>query len=116
MQYETVCDQICDDIATVLLEMKPATRIAAYAAARATRDIAAAFHHAAGDPLNPRWREAMGSLERFLGYSERSPNVLNSAPLRELARSSRKTRTFSPQRESREGFRGLAFPTAAAGA
>ncbi len=85
MQYESVCDHICDDIARVLFEMNPATRIAAYAAARATRDIADAFHHAAGDPVSSRWREAMGSLERFLGYSKRSPNVTNSASLRELA-------------------------------
>ncbi len=85
MQYETICDHICDDIATVLFEMKPATRLAAYAAARATRDIADAFHHAAGDPASSRWREAMDSLERFLDYSRRSPKVLNSAPLRELS-------------------------------
>ncbi|HEY6327618.1 MAG TPA: hypothetical protein VIW73_14020 [Candidatus Cybelea sp.] len=84
MQHDTVCDHICDDIASVLFEMKPATRIAAYAAARATRDIADAFHHAAGDPASSRWREALGSLERFLDYSKRSPNVLESAPLREL--------------------------------
>jgi hypothetical protein len=84
LQYETVCDRICDDIASVLFEMKPATRIAAYAAARATRDIADAFHHAAGNPASSRWQEALGSLERFLDYSQRSPNVLESAPLREL--------------------------------
>jgi hypothetical protein len=84
LQYEAICDHICDDIAAVLLEMKPTTRIAAYAAARATRDIADAFHHAAGDPASSRWREALGSLERFLDYSKRSPNVLNSTPLREL--------------------------------
>jgi hypothetical protein len=84
VQYEGVCDHICDDIAAVLLEMKPATRVAAYAAARATRDIADALHHSAGDPASTRWREAMESLERFLRYSERSPNVRNFAPLREL--------------------------------
>src|ERR1700722_13700617 len=65
--------------------MKPATPTAAYAAARATRDVAAAFHHAAGDPVNPRWRDAIGSLERFLAYSTRSPGVKNLASLRELA-------------------------------
>ncbi len=85
MQYETICEHICDHIATLLFEMKPATRFAVYAAARATRDIADAFHHAAGDPASSRWREAMGSLERFLDCSKRSPNVLNSAPLRELS-------------------------------
>lgn len=85
MQYETICDHICDDIASVLLSMKPATPTAAYAAARATRDVAAAFHHAAGDPVNPRWREAIGSLEHFLAYSTRSPGVKNLAPLLELA-------------------------------
>ncbi|HEX4014472.1 MAG TPA: hypothetical protein VHX17_11400 [Candidatus Cybelea sp.] len=85
MQYETICDHICDDIASVLLNMKPATPTAAYAAARATHDLAAAFHHAAGDPVNPRWRDAIGSLERFLRYSKRSPNVKGMPPLRELA-------------------------------
>jgi len=79
------CDQICDDIATVLLEMRPATRMAAYAAARATRDVAAAFHHAAGDPANPRWRDAVESVERFLGYSGRSLRLRDSVPLHELA-------------------------------
>lgn len=85
MQYETICDHICDDIASVLLGMKPATPTAAYAAARATRDVAAAFHHAAGDPVNPRWRDAIGSLERFLAYSTRSPGVKNLPSLHELA-------------------------------
>ncbi len=85
MQYEAICDHICDDIAAVLFEMKPTTRVAAYAAARATRDIADAFHHAAGDPASSRWREAMGSLERFLDYSKRWLNVATSAPLRELS-------------------------------
>lgn len=86
MQYEEVCDHICDDIATLLFEMKPATRVAAYAAARATRDVADAFHHAAGDPANPRWREAVESVERFLSYSRRSLRVRHSAPVHELTR------------------------------
>jgi hypothetical protein len=85
LQHETICDHICDDIASVLLGMKPATPTAAYAAARATRDVAAAFHHAAGDPVNPRWRDAIGSLERFLAYSTRSPGVKNLPSLHELA-------------------------------
>ncbi|HEY1882422.1 MAG TPA: hypothetical protein VGG51_05215 [Candidatus Cybelea sp.] len=85
VQYETICDHICDDIASVLLSMKPATPTAAYAAARATHDVAAAFHHAAGDPVNPRWRDAIGSLEHFLVYSERSPGAKNLEPLQELA-------------------------------
>lgn len=85
MQHEAICDHICDDIASVLLNMKPATRTAAFAAAQATRDVAAAFHHAAGDPVNPRWREAIGSLERFLDYSERSPRVKESPPHHELS-------------------------------
>lgn len=84
MQYEAICEHICDDIATVLLAMRPATRVAAYAAARATRDVADAFHHAAGDPVNPRWRDAVESVERFLGYSRRSLGIRDSAPVREL--------------------------------
>lgn len=38
-----------------------------------------------GDPVNPRWREAIDSLESFLAYSKRSPNVRELAPLHELA-------------------------------
>lgn len=64
--------------------MTPPSKTAAFAAARATRDVAAAFHHAAGDPVNPRWRDAIDSLERFLTYTKRSPNVRGLAPLREL--------------------------------
>jgi hypothetical protein len=101
LQYETICDHICDDIATVLLGMQPATPTAAYAAACATRDVAAAFHHAAGDPVNPRWRDAIGSLERFLAYSTRSPGVKNLAPLRELATFVHENADLlAPQRES----------------
>jgi hypothetical protein len=85
VQYEAICDHLCDDIAAVLLGMKPATRVAAYAAARATQDVAAAFYHAAGDPVNPRWRTAIDSLKRFIGYSQRSDGVRNSVPFSELA-------------------------------
>jgi hypothetical protein len=69
----------------VLFEMKPATRMAAYAAARATRDVTDAFYHAAGDPASSRWREAIASVESFLSYSRRSPNLRDSEPLNELA-------------------------------
>ena len=85
MQFEVACNRIRDAITTSLLEMRPPTSGAAYAAACATQNVAAAFHHAAGDPVNPRWRDAIGSLERFLAYSTRSPGVKNLAPLRELA-------------------------------
>jgi hypothetical protein len=85
VQYEMVCDRICDDIATILLEMKPTTRVAAYAAARATRDVADAFYHAAGDPVSPRWREAIESVERFLNYTTRFVGVRHSKPFYDLS-------------------------------
>jgi hypothetical protein len=85
LQLEAICDHICDDIASVLLSLSPATKPAAFAAAQATRDVAAAFHHAAGDPVNPRWRDAIGSLERFLDYSKRSSSVKESLPQTELS-------------------------------
>lgn len=84
MQLDNVCDRICDDIAEVLFSMKPATKVAAFVAARATQDVAAAFYHAAGDPANPRWREAIGSLGRFIDLSKRSLNLETMEPMREL--------------------------------
>jgi hypothetical protein len=84
MQYEAVCDKICDNIARALLEMRPPTSGAAYAAACATRNIAAALHHASGLPEDPRWTAAMTSLETFLGYCHASTRALGSPALREL--------------------------------
>jgi hypothetical protein len=67
MQYEVACDRICDDISRLLLDFPPRSSVrAAYAAAFATHDLAAAFHHAAGLPEDPLWSEAIESLEHFL--------------------------------------------------
>ncbi len=84
MQTEAACDRLCDDIATLLLLVQPATPVAAFAAARATRDVASALHHAAGDPANPRWHDAIESLEHFLNYPARSPEARASSQLLEL--------------------------------
>jgi hypothetical protein len=67
LEYEASCHRLCDDISHVLLDgpRAPALRDA-YAAARATRDLAAAFHHAAGRPTDELWGEAIASTRRFL--------------------------------------------------
>jgi hypothetical protein len=66
MHNEIVCTQIRHDIEQLLVDARPATSRTAFSAARATRDIADALHHAAGLPNDPRWSAAMTSLERFL--------------------------------------------------
>lgn len=62
MRYEAACAKIRDDIARLLLDLTPRTSAATYSAARATRDIADALHHAAGRPDDYRWSV---SRERF---------------------------------------------------
>lgn len=84
MQYEAACAKIRDEIACLLLELRPPTSGATYSAARATRDIADALHHAAGRPDDPRWNIALKSLVRFLDYFTTSPAARTSTALREL--------------------------------
>jgi hypothetical protein len=84
MQYEPACDRIREHIATLLLELRPPTLVAAYAAACATQDLASAFHHAAGIPNDPLWREAVASLERFLALCARSTRLDSASALRDL--------------------------------
>jgi hypothetical protein len=84
MQYEAVCEQVRDNIADLLLHLGPSRAGAAYAAACATRNVAAALHHAAGSPENHRWRQAIESLEHFLDLCSRSPRVEGSAALAAL--------------------------------
>lgn len=86
MEYEVACHRLCDDISQLLLDRtRPPTRLAAFAAGRATQDLAAAFHHAAGRPEDQLWSDALESLERFLDICERS-EVKNSAAQHELRR------------------------------
>jgi hypothetical protein len=85
MEYEVACNQIRDDITTLLLELRPPTTGAAYAAACATQSVAAAFHHASGVPDDPRWSAALISLEVFLEYCNDSPKS-DSIALLELRR------------------------------
>ena len=66
MEYETACDRICHNIATLLIEAGRPTPRAAFAAASATREIADALHHAAGLPDDARWHRAFDSLETFV--------------------------------------------------
>jgi hypothetical protein len=84
MPYDAACDHVCHAIAALLFSLSPPTRSAAYAAARATRDVAAALHHDAGNPSSSRWRDAIASLERFLSYSKQSPKSRDMNALREL--------------------------------
>ncbi len=84
MQYEAVCTRICNDITQLFLELTPQTSAAAYAAAAATRDIAAAFHHASGRPQDARWEIALTSLEFFLDYCNASAKLHGSLTFLEL--------------------------------
>ncbi|MGB8519833.1 MAG: hypothetical protein WCD38_06670 [Candidatus Tumulicola sp.] len=86
MEYEAACDRLCDDIAHLLLDVPrvPIVR-AAFAAGRATQDLADAFHHAAGLPDDSRWSEAVESLEHFLDIFSES-KVEGATELRELRR------------------------------
>jgi hypothetical protein len=84
MEYEVACHRLCGDITELLLggPGKPSFR-AAFAAGRATRDLAAAFHHAAGRPRDRRWSYAIESLEHFLDLCD-DPSAGNSGAMREL--------------------------------
>jgi hypothetical protein len=84
MQYEAACHRICDDISRLLLDFPPPSSVrAAYAAAYATQDLAAAFHHAAGVPKDRLWFDAIESLEHFLDVCDES-KIDRSTALREL--------------------------------
>lgn len=86
MEYEATCDRLCDDISHLLLDFpRPPMVRAAYAAGRATQDLAAAFHHAAGLPTDQRWSDAVESLEHFLDVCSES-KIEDAAELRELRR------------------------------
>ena len=100
MEYEAACDRLCDDIAHLLLDVQrpPIVRVA-YAAGRATRDLATAFHHAAGLPNDRRWSDAIESLEHFLDVCNES-RIEGSAELRELRRFvAENADSLSPRRE-----------------
>ena len=86
MEYEVACHRLCDDISQLLLDgpRKPSRR-AAFAAGRATQDLAAAFHHAAGRPADRLWSYAIESLEHFLDLCD-DPSASNSSAMRELRR------------------------------
>jgi hypothetical protein len=86
MQYETACSNIRGDIARLLLELRPPSSAATYFAARATRDITDALHHAAGRPGDPRWSVALGSLATFLERCNASPRARNSQEYSALRR------------------------------
>jgi hypothetical protein len=86
MEYEVACQRLCDDISQLLLggPRKPSLR-ATFAAGRATRDLAAAFHHAAGRPADQLWSYAVESLEHFLDLCD-DPSARNSSAMHELRR------------------------------
>lgn len=102
MHYETACDRICEDVSRALLELRPPTKGAAYAAALATRTIAAAMHNASGRPYDPLWSHAIASLERFVDVCARRTTGDASAALVELRGFLRENADLlSPQLESR---------------
>jgi hypothetical protein len=86
MEREMACHRLCDDISQLLLDgsRKPSLR-ATYAAARATRDVAAAFHRAAGRSGDRLWYDAIESLDHFLGLCDDS-SARSSRAMRELRR------------------------------
>ena len=83
MPYENACDRLCDDIADLLVNLGPSRACAAYAAACATRNLAAAMHHAAGAPQNRRWQVALESVAHFLDHCK-GTRVAGSAAHAEL--------------------------------
>lgn len=57
---------------------------ATFAAARATREIADALHHAAGAPNDERWGDALDSLETFVSIYDDSRRPVHSPASVEL--------------------------------
>jgi hypothetical protein len=84
VNYETACHRVCDEIADLLVDLRPSTCAPVFAAASATRNLAAAMHHAAGSPQNARWRAAIESLDRFLAFCDGSARLKGSRALLEL--------------------------------
>jgi len=84
VEHELACDRIRDDIAALLFELERPTSRAAFAAARATGDIADALHHASGTPDDPRWYDALASLEEFLVLCTASSRVGGSPAMSSL--------------------------------
>ena len=85
MEYEAACERICDNIASLLVDMggRPTAR-ATFAAARATRGVADALHHAAGAPEDARWYEALTDLETFVNIYDAELRSSPPAALSEL--------------------------------
>src|SRR5580704_18123076 len=77
MEYELACNRLCDDISQLLLDgPRPPTKWKAFAAGRATQDLAAAFHRAAGRPgdeLVERAREPRTLPRSLRGFRGRKP-------------------------------------------
>ena len=84
MEHETACHRVCDEIADLLVELRPTTCAPVFAAASATRNLAAAMHHAAGTPKNGRWRDAIETLARFLDFCDSSARLTGSPALVDL--------------------------------
>ena len=84
MEYEAACDRICDNIASLLVDMGRPTARATFAAARATRGVADALHHAAGAPEDERWYDALADLETFVSIYDNVRQPSPPAALSEL--------------------------------
>jgi hypothetical protein len=84
LEYEAACRRLCDDISHSLFDgSRPPRLRMAYAAGRATRDLAAAFHHAAGRPEDLLWSDAVESIGHYLNLCHESM-LASTAELREL--------------------------------
>lgn len=75
LEYESACNRLRDDIATVLFELEHPALAATSLAATATYHLADALHHAAGDPNDARWDAALSSLARFVDVCSHSPRA-----------------------------------------
>ena len=85
MHEEIICNRIRADIEQLLTGMRTPGKGAAFSAARATRDISDALHHASGRPHDVRWFAAMSSLESFLSLCGSSWRLRNDSAFAELS-------------------------------
>lgn len=75
LEYESACNRLRDDIATVLFELEHPAIALTSLAATATYHLADALHHAAGQPDDTRWEAALSSLARFVDVCSHSPRA-----------------------------------------
>ena len=85
LDYERVCQELCNRIAILFFDLARPSLGGVTAAASATRDISAALHYASGTPDDPRWSEAFASLGHFIDVAaSSSPGKSGAGALLEL--------------------------------